>query len=79
MHGFAACKAQSWGLVWTSAKCSSFHCEGGLLLRRHACAGPGQDRSQVHKAGGLSLQLLKVRVLEDLTSPWKNFQFLTKQ
>lgn len=29
--------------------------------------------------GGLSLQLLKVRVLEDLTSLWKSFQFLTKQ
>lgn len=28
---------------------------------------------------GLSLQLLKVRVLEDLPSLWKSFQFLTKQ
>lgn len=38
-----------------------------------------QDRLQIHKVGGLSLQLLKVRVLEDLTNLWKNFQFLTKQ
>lgn len=59
MHGFPACKVQSGALVWTSAKCSSFHCEGGraAAASRLRWAWPGQVTSP--QSGGLFPPALK--------------------